>query len=201
MLQFNRIRVVCIERITTILSIKNCFKVWHVAESLDLKPLYLKAKLLSLTEFNQIKDTDYILNLNLKQLRDYFGNIYLCVKNEIDVFTICMKWWYENSSNETSIINQYDKDKLFYYILTLIDFNGLSNKDIKEIMMYPDINTNDEITRVLNNILKIRCCDFNNDKSTLLKEFALLNCRQRIKNNFPCVLIDTGAVPVSCNIS
>ncbi|KAI4462477.1 kelch protein [Holotrichia oblita] len=197
MLQFNRIRIVCIERITTILSVKNCLKVWYMAESLDLKPLYLKAKLLSLTEFEQIKDTDYILNLNLKQLRDYLANMYLCVKNEIDVFASCMKWWYENSSNEISVINQCDKDRLFYYFLTFVDFNGLSNKDIKEIMMYPDINTNDEITRILNNILKIRYCDLIDDKSTLPKEFVLLNCRQRVKNNLPCILMDTGAAPIS----
>ncbi|GJQ69382.1 hypothetical protein Trydic_g6503 [Trypoxylus dichotomus] len=189
MLQFARVREFCIERINEVLKVDNCLKVWIAAESLDLTQLYLKAKNLSLTEFDCIKDIQCFLELNLKQLHDYLANIFLCVKNEIDVFTSCMRWWYENSSKEAFVLSFKDTNKIFYYFLTFLDFNRLSNNDIKEIMTYPDVNTANEIITVLRNIIKIRNCDLIGD-NVLSREAVLLNCKRRIRNNYPCILID-----------
>lgn len=79
------------EKVTELLSLKNCLKMWHISEALDLKPLYLKAKNLALMESCYVKDTDYLLELNIKELHAYLANIFLCTRSELDVFVTCMK--------------------------------------------------------------------------------------------------------------
>lgn len=197
MLQFDRIRSICIDRITRIIHVRNSLEIWNVAELLDLQSLRQKTKNLLLTEFDQIRDT-YILKFNLIQLHDYLGNVCLWVNNEMDVFRTCIKW-YDNSYNKIAALNLSEETNLCYYFLTFMDFNRLSNKNIQEIMLHPRINTKDEIVGILNNILNARYRKvIFNYKSSFSKEIILLNCRRRIRNNFPCLLMETAIAPLSC---
>lgn len=194
MLQFDKIRSMCIERLTETLSVKNCLQIWHICESLDVKPLYLKAKNLSLLEFDVIKYTDsYLLELSIKQLHDYLANVSLCANSELDIFIVCMQWWYENLMKDR-FIRDINVSHLFYYFLTFLDFNALSNSDIKVILTYPEIATKEEIFNILNNILKIESCKGFDEKEDLPKIDILLHGKRRVKNYHLCILVDV------CNV-
>ncbi|KAK9686410.1 BTB And C-terminal Kelch [Popillia japonica] len=196
MLQFDKIRPMCIDRVTKIIHVRNCLEIWNVAELLDLQVLHRKAKNLLLTEFDQIRDT-HILNFNLVQLHDYLANVCLWVNNEIDIFTTCMKW-YDNSYHKLPALGLSDETKLCFYFLTFMDFNRLSNQNVQEIRTHPRINSKDEIVRVLTNILNDRYREATlKYKLPFAKELILLNCRRRVKNNFPCMLLDRVISPIS----
>ncbi|KAF5297870.1 hypothetical protein FQA39_LY19238 [Lamprigera yunnana] len=189
MLQFTEIKEMCLAKLNELLFPRNCLKIWLVAEQLDLKPLYLKAKSMSLIEFDAIKDLESITDLSLKQLCCYLSNACLQCKTEMDVFQLCMKWWYGNFENNTEL-NMKD---VFLNFLFCLDFKALLNNDIQEIITYPDISSCKDIVRVLE-------CSVNLNKNLgeIYSEEVLAIVRRlkkskpRLCKQFPCILINTG---------
>lgn len=151
MLQFNQVKHTCLERANEILSVSNCLKIWTVTEQLSLKPLWLKAKLLALQEFMSIKDSEHLLELNLEQILDYLGNIYLKSDSELSIFQTGMKWWYEHS--ECFKENSMD---VLMKLLSCVDFNSLDDNSLNEIMIYPDICFNHTLMEILKTVKELK---------------------------------------------
>lgn len=151
-LQFDHIKYICIERITEKLNYENCLKVWLSTEQLDIVPLYLKAKNLALTEFNLIQHMDFVMELDLNQLKRYLASIHLKSRNEIDVFLTAIKWFYEQETRN-KVRNKYDT---LLEILSCLSFVSLSDGHIHEILSYPDISNQRDLVDILNCLLKLR---------------------------------------------
>ncbi|XP_022921282.1 kelch-like protein 6 isoform X2 [Onthophagus taurus] len=188
MLQFNHIKSNCIEKITELLSPINCLTIWQITEQLDIKPLNLKAKAMSLVEFEIIKDLDCLLELNINQLFKYLSNTKLRTINEFHVFECCMKWFYENNKKE-KLCENFDKNRIFKIFMACIDFKTISDGFITEMLLYPDLNN--EIVCLLGDILKIKDSNLKeidyDDES--LRFFN--NCKQRESFYSPCLVIDS----------
>lgn len=198
MLQFVEIRAVCIDKLKEILLPRNCVKIWLITEQLDVKPLYLKAKSMALIEFNNIKDMDCLMELQLKQLCNYLGNTNLQCQNEMDVFQTCMKWWYENSDKYS---NQRDCSHLNTYLklLSCLNFNNVSNSDIQEIMMYPDFASNDKIKLILQCIIDLRHkIEVNYDENIVSYAKKLMTSKNRSFKQCPCILVNALCDAGSC---
>ncbi|KAF2881276.1 hypothetical protein ILUMI_24895 [Ignelater luminosus] len=176
MLQFNEIKSMCIERLIHTLSPSNCIRIWLFAEQLDLKSLCLKAKSMALTEFHVIKDSEIIMDFNLNQLHAYLANTSLQCKSELDVFQVCMKWWYDNSEKLAAEVHSEHLEAfntgIFMNLLLCLDFNRLCSSDIQEIMTYPDLSKNGDITKVL------QC-----------KAEVLCKCKSRHCKQLPCIYV------------
>lgn len=194
MLQFNEIKSMCIERLMHILLPNNCIRIWLFAEQLDLKPLYLKAKSMALTEFHVIKDSEIIMDLNLNQLHSYLANISLQCKTELDVFQVCMKWWYDNAEKlsakvHSEHLNDFNAG-IFMNLLSCLDFNRLSSSDIREIMTYPDLSKNNDIVKVLHCIINIKTgCKIDFDENNVKKAKVLCECKSRHCKQLPCISV------------
>ncbi|KAK5650628.1 hypothetical protein RI129_001657 [Pyrocoelia pectoralis] len=188
MLQFIEIKTMCISKLTELLLPRNCLKIWTVAEQLDLKPLYLKAKSMSLIEFDVIKDLECVTDLQLKPLCFYLGNTNLQCKNEMDVFQTLMKWWYENSTKYLKT----DHSDIFVCFLRCLDFKNLLNSDLQEILTYPDIALNGRIVKILQCILDLRHKLRNaHDENVTDIAQLLINSKSRICKEYACILVNT----------
>lgn len=187
MLQFMKIRNMCLEKITEMLHPKNCIKIWRKTEQLDIKPLFLKAKAMALDEFLEIKDTDCILEFSLKEICHYLGHINLKTDTELSVFQSAMVWWYEN--NQHYIENVRD---VLIKLLSCIDFQNISDNYLKEIMVYPDIANNKEIIHILSCILLLKNGKSIDHIPEIYRQKAnlLYKCRSRISPRFPCILVN-----------
>ncbi|XP_065169246.1 kelch repeat and BTB domain-containing protein 2-like isoform X2 [Atheta coriaria] len=130
MLQFEDLRDNCVSILTEKLNPENAIKIWFVCESHGICPLYLKAKNLALIEFNVIKDTNALIDLDLTQVHLYLANVTLQCKSELDVFTTCMQWYYENGDGDV---------KSLIKLLSCVDFQSASEEEIKEMMIMPDV--------------------------------------------------------------
>lgn len=185
MLQFENIKHNCLEQINEILKVDNCIKIWVVTDELSLKPTSLKAKLLALQEFMEIKDSESLLELNLEQILDYLGNIYLKTDSEFTVFQIIMKWWYENS--EYFVENSFE---ILLKLLSCVDFNSLEENKINEIMIYPDINHNKVIMDILEAIKKLKRKEQVSNSISDVQEKAqlLYNSKARISPYYIVIL-------------
>lgn len=150
MLQFDKVKINCLDRVNEMLRLDNCIKIWLVTEPLSLKPLYLKAKLMALQEFVEVKDSDSLLEMTLEQILDYLGNIYLKCDNELTVFQTGMKWWYEHAVQFT------DKTTILLKILSCLNFKNLDDSSFKEIMLYPDISNDENILQILSTVRHIK---------------------------------------------
>lgn len=186
MLQFDRIQNICLERVTEMLRLDNCIKIWMVTEQLSLRPIFLKAKLLALQEFMEINDSDTLLELNLDQILDYLGNIFLNTQSEIIVFQICMKWWYEQSEHFTG-----ESTEILLRLLSCLDFNDMNTSDIDEIMVYPDINNNNELLEILTGVKKLRRGELISEMNSYVQEKSKLLCqsKSRLSPCYPAILV------------
>ncbi|XP_017786331.1 PREDICTED: kelch-like protein 38 [Nicrophorus vespilloides] len=162
MLQFEEIIEIVRDKLLINLDASNCLKVWFLTEPLNLKPLYLKAKNLAMMEFRTIHSNGTIFNLTFEELHQYLANVHLDCK-EFEVFIAFMDWHYENGNNVMEL-------------LSCLDFNRLSNKEIGEMMMYPDVKNSLALVNVLECVVDIRKGD--NVKNELAEK--LLNCNRRV---------------------
>ncbi|KAJ8951199.1 hypothetical protein NQ314_007700 [Rhamnusium bicolor] len=187
MLQFVNIRNICLEQIIEMLSPKNCIKIWHVTEQLNIKPLFLNAKAMALEEFLEIKDTDCILELSLEEIYYYLGHIHLKTDNELSVFQTAMKWWYENNSQCVE-----NPMKNLLKLLSCVDYQSLLDNYLRETMTYPDIASNLEVTQILSCILQIKNGHSVADFSEVCQERArlLYNSKSRMSPVLPCILVN-----------
>ncbi|XP_031334096.1 uncharacterized protein LOC116164107 isoform X2 [Photinus pyralis] len=182
-------------KLTELLLPRNCLKIWMVAEQLDLKPLYLKAKSMSLIEFDVIKDFDCIADLPLKPLCSYLGNVNLQCKQEMDVFRTLMKWWYDNSSK----YSKTEHSDIFLRFFYCLDFKNLKQSDIQEIMTYPDIASEEPIVKIAQCVLDLRH-DFRNNYDEDIRNTAQLlnNAKSRSFKEYPCILVNTCPEEQKC---
>ncbi|XP_060524199.1 kelch-like protein 40b isoform X2 [Cylas formicarius] len=151
MLQFTKIRKLCEDRILEILAPSNCLKIWILTERLDITPLYLKAKCMALEEFNEICDSDPILELSLKEICMYLGHINLRTDCEFRVFQTIMRWWYENCK-----AYELEKNETIVKLLHCLNFKRLTDDNVREMKTYPDISTNSGVVDILNCFLSLR---------------------------------------------
>lgn len=186
MLQFVQIQTMCIDKIQEMLSPKNCLNIWLTCEALDLQPLNLKAKSLALMEFQLVKDSPYVLEMSLQQLYVYLANINLKCENEMSVFQTCMKWWYENSENYGDNTSQ-----TLLTLLNCINFRVTLCSDIREMLSYPDICDNAEITLILNCVTDLKNnIVLNYSEDVVTKARMLLESKSRIYQEYPCFLVN-----------
>lgn len=184
MLQFVQIQNMCIDKIQEMLSPKNCLNIWLTCETLDLKPLNLKAKSLALMEFQLVKDSPYLLEMNINQLYTYLANRNLKCENEMSVFQTCMKWWYENSENSENVPHT------LLTLLHCVNFRILSCSDIREMQSYPDICDNTEILSILNCVIDLKNnAVLNYSEDVIPKAQVLLEAENRIYQEYPCFLV------------
>lgn len=183
MLQFAKIQNICMDKIVEILTVRNCLKVWIITEQLDLKTLYLKAKSMALAEFMVIKETDSILELTLKQLCNYLGNINLKTDNELSVFQTVMHWWYENSNGSK---------KELLKLLSCVDYKSLLPDHFKELLIYPGI-AGTEFEKILKCVYTIisRITSQNFSEEIINKAMLLTTTKSRVNSCFPCILVKT----------
>lgn len=150
MLQFLRIKNMCIDRIINAMNISNCFEIWRSCEFLDVKPLCVKAKQKALTEFSTIAQQDYIYQLDLQSFSRYIGNRSLECQNEMEVFQSCMRWFYENCEERKN------KDEILFVLLGCLDFKALSVQDLQEMKAYPDILAYPTATDTINCVIGLK---------------------------------------------
>ncbi|KAJ8919015.1 hypothetical protein NQ315_016920 [Exocentrus adspersus] len=186
MLQFLKIKNMCLERVIETLCPKNCVQVWRTTELLGLKPLFAQAKAMALEEFLEIKDTDSILEFSLEEIYHYLGHVNLKTDNEATVFQTAMKWWYENHALYVG-----NKTDTLIKLVSCIDFASVTEHCIKEIMIYPDIADNFEITQILSCVLLLKNEKPLEDFPETCQSKAGLLCktRSRVSSKFPCVLV------------
>lgn len=191
MLQFDKVRNSCLQRVNDILRLDNCIKIWVVTEELSLKPICSKAKLLALQEFMEIRDSESVLELNLEQILDYLGNIYLKTDSELTVFQTSMKWWYEHS--EYFMGNVTD---LLLKLLSCVDFKNLDENSFNEIMVYPDISNNKIIIEILEVVRKLKKKDLLTEVTASIQEKAQLLYDTKTRSSPFYVAILCNEVPL-----
>lgn len=186
MLQFVKIQTICIDKMIEMLSPKYCLNIWFTCATYDIQPLGLKAKSLALMEFHLVKDTPFLLELNLYQLYIYLANVNLKCDNEMHVFQTAMKWFYENS--------EHYSEKMSETLLTLlhcVSFQGILCSDIREMLTYPDICGNTEITSILNCVIDLKNkAVLNYSEDVISKATILLGSKRRKYRQLPCFLVD-----------
>lgn len=197
MLQFDFAKQLCIKKLQENISIDNCLRIWLLADQLDIHPLAEKAKSKALMEFNDVKDTDSIYILNIKQLHSYLSNTLLHCDNEIDVIETGLKWWYDFSKKDSEIENCENEEKPLNetkYLLVLLrclDYNSMTKSDIDNIFLVsPDMRSNRFINNVLVSIAKLINDEQVSDQ-TLEERMAvefIHNCRKRRLSYLPCVV-------------
>ncbi|CAG9856706.1 unnamed protein product [Phyllotreta striolata] len=181
MLQFDKIRRVCIDKVIEILSVRNCLKIWVIAEQLDLKVISLKAKTMALEEFLIIKDTDSVLELSLEQVCNYLGSVHLKADNELSVFQTAIKWWYENGEHSSTHLIK---------LLSCIDFKSIIPDHFREILTYPCVANTDigKLLKCLSNLIS-NIKPETDSKDILDKALLLKASKTRIKPSSPCILV------------
>lgn len=172
MLQFEDLRDNCVSILTEKLNPENAIKIWFVCESHGICPLYLKAKNLALIEFNVIKDTNALIDLDLTQVHLYLANVTLQCKSELDVFTTCMQWYYENGDGDV---------KSLIKLLSCVDFQSASEEEIKEMMIMPDVHNNQILRELFRLIFTFKGADAENYSSTIDFVKNLFNSNKRNK--------------------
>ncbi|XP_025828923.1 kelch repeat and BTB domain-containing protein 2, partial [Agrilus planipennis] len=193
MLQFPNIKEICVTRIREILAPSNCIKVWFGTEKLDIEDLHLKAKYLSLVEFNEIKDMDCLIELHLKQLHLYLSDVNLQCRCEFDVFFVCMKWWYENCLHSEKLLYE-NKTKNLLYLVSSLNYRALSDSDLREMLSYPDISENQDVKDLFMYFIALK----NQEERYLLSELRnivahLLNSVDRFQQKVPCFLAQNAS--------
>lgn len=186
MLQFKCIEELCVERLTEYLSPSLSIQTWILAEKLSIKPLYMKAKLLALNSFLEIKDMDCIDALNIEEIHKYLGNVYLKTDTELTVFETVMKWWYGKSAN-------YSSDVLLQ-LLSCVSFKDMTSSELKEAMLYQDIKDCVDIIDVLQCLASVNNCEtieFSDHTREIAKYFQ--RSRSRITPNTLCMLMDINS--------
>lgn len=186
MLQFEKVKINCLERVNEMLRLDNCIKIWLATEPLSLKPLYLKAKLMALQEFVEVKNSAGLLEMTLEQILDYLGNIYLKCDNELTVFQTGMKWWYENAANFTD-----ETTDILLKILSCLDIKNVDDSTINEMMLYPDICTDEYILQILNIVKHIKKDEPIPEVGDFLREKAqlLYQTKHRISPSLIAILV------------
>ncbi|XP_030752210.1 kelch-like protein 26 isoform X2 [Sitophilus oryzae] len=192
MLQFNSIKQLCEERIMIVLSPSTSLRTWKTAELLDIIPLYLKAKCMALENFMEICESDSILELNLEELCQYLGHIYLNSHKEFIVFQTAMSWFYENQNQSENI----NPTKVVLKLLSCINFNALNVGEITEMKTYPNISENAEIQMILNCIINLRnnrCTDVVDefDRDVVSTAVHLCGAKNRKISVKPCILLQS----------
>lgn len=181
MLQFLRIKQICVNKILNEMSTRNCFEIWRVCEFLDIKPLYVKAKAKALSEFSTIAREDFIYQLDLRWFCRYVANRNLECQNEMEVFQCCMRWFYENCNAE--------KEEILFVLLGCLDFNSLSVHDLHEMKTYPDVLAYATLTNTINCVIDIkenvilRC-----DDEILSRARVYLDSKKRIVQHCVCFM-------------
>lgn len=94
MLQFDFVKQHCIEKLQSNINNANCLRIWQICERLDIHPLAEKAKCKALINFSEVRDTESIFLLNIKELHSYLSDTLLHCNSETDVIETGMKWWY-----------------------------------------------------------------------------------------------------------
>ncbi|XP_044260352.1 kelch-like protein 20 [Tribolium madens] len=183
MLQFLEIKNICIERITSMLCVNNCLKIWCYTEALDLPEVSLKAKLLSLLEFKSVKDSRYFLELDLNELINYAGSVHLHTTSEFEIFESIMKW-YCNVEEENF--------EMLLKLLHCLDFNALKIDEVREIVANPKINKHETLPEILNCVISLKkdpnFVNFNTECINHAK--CLLKSKSRNLHGYPCILLD-----------
>lgn len=195
MLQFVTVTKLCIRRVTQLLCPQNCIKIWFFAELMDIKPLKLHAKSMSLIEFDTIKDSEVLYTLTIKQLYYYLANRQLQCKREIDVFQTGMKWWYKNTCKRSESHTEDTNIKILLCILSCVNFNSVSDREIKEMLIHPGLVNETKIVAILSNILDIRNNVIKvNTEEANTEDFAIANrlcgARSRCIKKRPCILLN-----------
>lgn len=189
MLQFNAIKRLCESRIQDILNPSICLKIWKTTELLNISPLWLKAKCMALEDFSIIRDNIHIFELNLDDICLYLGHTYLNVKSELTVFQTAMNWWYENQE----LYNQEDCTKVILRLLNCVDFNKLTENEVKEMQSYPEISNNVDIISVLNCLVDFKANGINTgsnfSEEQIMYAKHLCNSKSRQKPEIPCLLL------------
>lgn len=193
MMQFDKVKDCCLEKVNEMLRLDNCIRIWTITEQLSLKPLYLKAKLMALQEFVEVKDSESLLDFNLDQILDYLGNIYLTCDSELTVFQTGMKWWYEHCEHFSS-----DSTNVLMKLLSCLDFNSLDDNGFNEIMLYPDICGDEKIMGILGAVKELKkkgqivgVMDCTQEKAQLL-----CNTKCRVSPSYVAILVNV--VPLHC---
>lgn len=179
MLQFLRIKQICIDKILNEMNTRNCFEIWRICEFLDIKPLYVKAKAKALSEFSAIAQEDFIYQLDQRWFCRYVANRNLECANEMEVFLCCMRWFHKNCGEE--------KEKILFVLLGCLDFNALSVHDLHEMKAYPDVLACTAVADTINCVSDIkkrvvlRC-----DDAVLSRARVYLGSKKRIVRHCVC---------------
>lgn len=194
MLQFNRVKSICLERINEMLRVDNCLRIWLVTEQLSLKPICLKAKLMALQEFEELSHSESLLEFNIEQILDYLGNTYLKSNCELIVFQTGMKWWYEHSDHFTG-----KSAEVILKLLSCLDFNSLDVSSFNEIMLYPDISNDKTIMEILEAVRKLKNRELLSELSFWVQEKAqlLYKAKSRLLPCYVGLLVNT--LPLHCD--
>lgn len=193
MLQFDKVKINCLERVNEMLRLDNCIKIWIVTEQLSLKPIYLKAKLMALQEFVQLKDSDGLLDMTLEQILDYLGNIYLKCDNELNVFQTGMKWWYEHAKHFID-----ETTNILLKILSCVNFKDLDDSSFNEIMLYPDISSDENLMHILSTLKYIKRDEPVTEIPDRVQEKAQLLYKTKSRISPTSIAILVKSVPLQC---
>nr|XP_008197617.1 PREDICTED: kelch-like protein 38 isoform X1 [Tribolium castaneum] len=183
MLQFLGIKDICIEQLSSVLSVHNCLKIWLYSEALAITEVSLEAKLLSLLEFKTVKDSSCFLELGLNELINYVGSVYLYATSEFEVFEAIMRWYcsLEEGGLETLL-----------KLLHCVDFNALTIGEVDKIIANPNVSRHGTLIDTLNCVIGLKkdpsCAHFNTECVNNAK--SLLKSKNRNLHGYPCIFLD-----------
>ncbi|XP_048523246.1 kelch-like protein 30 isoform X2 [Dendroctonus ponderosae] len=199
MLQFTAIKEKCVSLLQRILNSETCLMMWKFTEMLSISPLWIQAKFLALEESYTVIEGPYIFELNLDDICSYLGHVYLNIREEFNIFQAAMNWWYENQQK----YEEKDQFGVVLRLLNCIDFRQLTEFEIQEMLSFPNIVDNVQITAVLNGVLKLKYNKIIENSSIsgehLIYAKHLCNSKGRRKSKVPGLLL--GQFPVPTNNS
>lgn len=196
MLQFDNVKNYCVRQLEQNITVENCLRIWQAAELLDIHPLAEKAKCKALMDYPDVRHTNDLLILSIKELHSYLSNTLLHCDNELDVFESGIKWLYnfcckdnEGDGNEDEKI-KYDT-KYLLVILRCLDYTKITKSDVDNIFLVcPDLAKYEFITNILNSIKILVNEELISDK-TLEDRTALEfyhNCQKRCLLYLPSIV-------------
>lgn len=186
-LQFLDIRNKCVDFLTTNLSPSNCLKTWIATECHGIVPLSLKAKCMALNDFQDIRYSEDVVELNLNDLIRYLGHTHLETTNEGTVFEVSMNWWSENNQDF-----ERDSRNNLIKLLSTIDWKGVSDKELQKIMSHSIFLEYPALKNVLACMILFKLgrtaeeLVVSNEERELAKK--LYDCKRRYSLKYPCFL-------------
>lgn len=120
-------------------------------EELPFDDLNMRAKFKALISFQESRTSDYLLQLNLRQICEYLGSVFLKCNNELDVFETAMLWYSFNSIDT-------EADDILKLLLCL-NYNNIDVTNLTKIMVSEHVSESGAAQDLIKCIISIKSGD------------------------------------------